>query len=148
MQKLSHTNKQGKALMVDVSSKPDQQRVAIAEGFITLEPETLELIRENNMKKGDVIAVARIAGMQAAKETSHLIPLCHPLPIHHIHIEEKIEKTGIQIRAEAKTSGKTGVEMEALTAVSISLLTIYDMCKAVDKRMVIGSIRLVEKRKG
>lgn len=147
MQEFSHTDKNGKARMVDVGNKPDQDRIAIAEGFISLEKETLALIEENKIKKGDVTTIARIAGIQAAKKTSDLIPLCHPLPLHHIDINEQIEKNGIKIRAEVKTFGKTGVEMEALTAVSTSLLTIYDMCKAVDKNMVINSIQLIEKKK-
>jgi cyclic pyranopterin monophosphate synthase len=147
MQKFSHTDSDGKARMVDVSAKPDQDRIAIAEGFITLEAGTLSLIRENNIKKGDVITVARIAGVQAAKQTANLIPLCHPLPLHHISIEELIEDDGIRIRAKVKTSGKTGVEMEALTATCTALLTIYDMCKAVDKNMIIEAIKLIEKKK-
>ena len=147
MQKFSHTDSNGKARMVDVSAKPDQDRTAIAEGFIALEEETLSLIRENKIKKGDVITVARIAGIQAAKQTASLIPLCHPLPLHHIDIDEKIENDGIRIRAEVKTSGKTGVEMEALTAACTALLTIYDMCKAVDKNMIIDAVQLIEKKK-
>ena len=147
MQKLSHTDSDGKARMVDVGDKPDQDRIAIAEGFIALNEDTIALIRDNKIKKGDVISVARIAGIQAAKQTATLIPLCHPLSLHHIDIEEQIGKNGITIRAEARTSGKTGVEMEALTAVSTTLLTVYDMCKAVDKKMIISNIHLIEKRK-
>lgn len=133
--------------MVDVGNKPDQERIAIAEGFISLQNKTLKLIRDNEIQKGDVITVARIAGIQGAKRTSELIPLCHPIPLYHIDVQETIEKQGIRIRAEVKTTGKTGVEMEALTAVSISLLTIYDMCKAVDKSMIIKEISLLEKHK-
>jgi cyclic pyranopterin phosphate synthase len=133
--------------MIDVGAKPDQNRIAIAEGFIKLDKETILLIRDNKIKKGDVITVARIAGIQAAKQTANLIPLCHPLPMHHIDIEDQIEEDGIRIRAKVKTLGKTGVEMEALTAVSITLLTIYDMCKAVDKKMVIKTVKLLEKKK-
>lgn len=133
--------------MVDVGNKPDKERIAVAEGSIKLDNETLKLIQENLVQKGDVIAVARIAGIQAAKKTAELIPLCHPLAIHHIDIKEIFLQDGIRIRAEVKTIGKTGVEMEALSAVGISLLTIYDMCKAVDKTMVIGEISLIEKKK-
>ncbi len=147
MQELSHTDAKGNARMVDVGHKPDQERIAIAEGFIELQGDTLRLIRENKIQKGDVITVARIAGIQAAKRASGLIPLCHPIPIHHINVQEEIEKSGVRIRAEVKTTGKTGVEMEALAAVTIALLTIYDMCKAVDKSMVIGEISLIEKHK-
>lgn len=147
MQKFSHTNDDGKAQMVDVSEKPDQERIAIAKGFITLEKNTLTLIKENKIKKGDVISIARIAGIQAAKQTATLIPLCHPLPLHHIEINENIDKNGITIQSEVKSYGKTGVEMEALTAVSITLLTIYDMCKAVDKHMIIKEVKLVDKKK-
>ncbi len=147
MQKFSHTDKEGKANMVDVGNKPDQDRMAIANGFIALSRETVKLIRGNEIKKGDVITVARIAGIQAAKQTASLIPLCHPLPLHHINIEEEIQDDGIVMQAEIRTYGKTGVEMEALSAVSTALLTIYDMCKAVDKDMVIKDIRLIEKRK-
>ncbi len=144
---LSHTDSEGKAKMVDVGHKPDQKRTAIAAGFIELAPETLALIRENRIKKGDVITVARIAGIQAAKRTWDLIPLCHPLSLNFIDLRESYRDNGIYMEAEARTTGKTGVEMEALTAVSVALLTIYDMCKAVDKQMVLGSIQLLEKRK-
>lgn len=147
MQKFSHTDEDGKARMVDVSHKPDQERMAVAEGFISLNKDTIGLIKENKIKKGDVITVARIAGIQAAKQTSSLIPLCHPLPLHHIEIKERLEEEGITMHVEVKTSGKTGVEMEALTAVSMTLLTIYDMCKAVDKEMVIKSVKLISKIK-
>lgn len=147
MQKFTHTDNKGKARMVDVGNKPDKERIAVAEGSIKLDNETLKLIQENLVQKGDVIAVARIAGIQAAKKTAELIPLCHPLAIHHIDIKEIFLQDGIRIRAEVKTIGKTGVEMEALSAVGISLLTIYDMCKAVDKTMVIGEISLIEKKK-
>ena len=147
MPKFTHTDNKGKARMVDVGNKPDKERIAVAEGSIKLDNETLKLIQENLVQKGDVIAVARIAGIQAAKKTAELIPLCHPLAIHHIDIKEIFLQDGIRIRAEVKTIGKTGVEMEALSAVGISLLTIYDMCKAVDKTMVIGEISLIEKKK-
>ncbi len=147
MQTFSHTNEKGKAQMVDIGHKPDQERIAVAEGFIKLNKDTINLIQANKIQKGDVIAVARIAGIQAAKRTDELIPLCHPLAINHINIQEKLEDDGIRIRAEVKTIGKTGVEMEALSAVGIALLTIYDMCKAVDKHMVIGEISLIKKQK-
>lgn len=147
MKKLTHTDARGNARMVDVGDKIDQVRIARAEGFIRLSAETLERIEEDNIKKGDVLTVARIAGIQAAKKTFELIPLCHPLPIHQIEIREEIMKDGIKLISEVKTIGKTGVEMEALTAVSVALLSIYDMCKAVDKEMKIGPVRLVEKQK-
>jgi cyclic pyranopterin phosphate synthase len=147
MQQFSHTDNEGKARMVDVGNKADQHRIAVAEGYISLRAETLALIRENKIKKGDVITVARIAGIQAAKATSGLIPLCHPLQLNYIQVDEEIQTTEIKLRAEVHCTGKTGVEMEALTAVSVSLLTIYDMCKAVDKDMVLHDIRLLEKKK-
>jgi len=147
MNKLSHTNQDGKAKMVNVSDKPDQKRIAIAEGLISLTEETIQLVKDNKLKKGDVIAVAHIAGIQAAKKTSELIPLCHPLSLHNIEISEEILKNGIKITSQIETIGKTGVEMEALTAVSASLLAIYDMCKSVDKNMIIEKIKLIEKRK-
>jgi len=147
MKKLSHVSAEGKAKMVDVSAKPDQLRIARAAGHITLLPETLLLVRENKMKKGDVITVAEIAGIQGGKKTSELIPLCHPLQITKIDVKATPDKTGVFVEAEARCTGQTGIEMEAITAVSIALVTIYDMCKAVDKSMVIGNIRLIEKTK-
>jgi cyclic pyranopterin phosphate synthase len=147
MQSLSHTDHEGKARMVDVSQKPDQERYAEAEGFIRLKPGTMDLIRENKIKKGDVIAVARIAGIQAAKKTAELIPLCHPLFLSHIEVWESLLEDGIKMTAGVRTVGKTGVEMEALFAVSTSLLTIYDMCKAVDKEMIMEKICLIKKQK-
>ena len=147
MKKLSHVSAQGKAVMVDVSTKPGQLRIARAAGHITLAPETIQQIRENKMKKGDVLTVAEIAGIQAGKKTSGLIPLCHPLQITKIDVRATLVKTGVKIESEARCIDQTGIEMEALTAVSIGLLTIYDMCKAVDKAMIIGEIRLVEKTK-
>lgn len=147
MKKLTHTDAKGKANMVDVTSKPDQIRQATAEGFIHMNTQALSLVRENNIKKGDVLTVAEIAGIQAGKKTSELIPLCHPLPLTKIAVETSVEETGIRVKAIARCTGKTGVEMEALTAVSVALLTIYDMCKAVDKQMVIDQIKLVEKSK-
>lgn len=145
--KLSHINEKGKANMVDVAHKPDQIRIAKAEGFIKLQPETIQLIKENSMKKGEVLTVAEIAGIQAAKGTSNLIPLCHPLMITKVEVKTTIEINGIRVNSMVKCLGKTGIEMEALTAVSISLLTIYDMSKAADKTMKIEDIKLVEKTK-
>ena len=147
MSELSHTDEAGKARMVDVSHKNEQLRVAIAKGFIRLGPETVRLIKENQVKKGDVLTVAQIAGIQAGKKTSELIPLCHPLPITKIEVLTSLEENGVSITAEARCVGQTGVEMEALTAVSVALLTVYDMCKAVDKEMSIGEIRLITKTK-
>jgi cyclic pyranopterin phosphate synthase len=133
--------------MVDVGGKPDQKRTARAAGFIRLQDTTVQLIRDNRMKKGDVLTVAEIAGVQAAKRTSGLIPLCHPLPLTLVKVEATLQDEGVAIEATASCTGKTGVEMEALCGVSVALLTVYDMCKAVDKQMELGAIRLVEKRK-
>ncbi len=145
--KLSHTDDGGKARMVDVGSKPDQSRRARAQGFIRMDPETLELIRQNTIKKGDVLRVAEIAGIQAAKQTPFLIPLCHSLLLTGISVAATLMDDGIRVEAECGCSGPTGVEMEALTAAGVALLTIYDMCKAVDKSMVIEGISLLEKTK-
>ena len=142
---LSHVDELGKANMVDVSVKPVQLRTARATGHICLSIETLDMIRENRMKKGDVLTIAEIAGIQGGKRTSELIPLCHPLLITRIDVKASPDETGVQIESLARCTGQTGIEMEALTAVSIALLTIYDMCKAVDKAMVIEEIKLVEK---
>jgi cyclic pyranopterin phosphate synthase len=147
MSKLSHINKEGKANMVDVADKPDQTRIAKATGFIKLQNPTLELINDNLIKKGDVITIAEIAGIQAAKETSRLIPLCHGLMITKVDVKAVVEDGGIRVNSLVKCLGKTGVEMEALTAVNIALLTIYDMCKAVDKKMMMEDIYLVSKEK-
>lgn len=147
MGKLSHVDDKGKANMVDVGGKPDQNRIAKATGHITLKPETLELIRDNAMKKGDVLTIAEIAGIQGGKKTSDLIPLCHPLQISKIDVKATIDETGVRLISEARCIGKTGIEMEALTAVSVALLTVYDMCKAVDKSMNIDEIKLLEKTK-
>ena len=133
--------------MVDVGNKPDQQRTALAEGFIRLQPDTLKLITQNQMKKGDVISISETAGIMGGKQTSSLIPLCHPLLINKIDVKGEIQDDGVKMTAETRCTGKTGIEMEALTAVSIALLTVYDMCKAVDKNMLIEGIRLLEKRK-
>ena len=147
MSKLTHLNEHGRAHMVDVGHKPDQLRIAKAYGEIRLDPETIKLIRENQMKKGDVLTIAEIAGIQSGKKTSELIPLCHPLPISKLDVKTKIEEDRISVTSEARCVGKTGIEMEALTAVSIALLAIYDMCKAVDKKMEISEIKLLEKTK-
>ena len=145
--KLTHIDDNGKAHMVDVGDKPRQQRTAKAIGFIQLQKDTLDLIRANRIKKGDVLTVAEIAGIQAAKRTHELIPLCHTLLLTKVAVSCQIEEKGVRITSEVKCNGETGVEMEALTAVSIALLTIYDMCKAVDKQMILEAITLVEKTK-
>ncbi len=146
--KLSHLDEKGRAAMVDVSAKPAVAREAVAEARILLQPATLTLIQEDGLKKGDVLAVARIAGIQAAKQTHLLIPLCHQLPLSKVGVEFALEEGGIRITTVAKTVAPTGVEMEALTAASVAALTIYDMCKAVDKTMEITGVRLVSKTKG
>ncbi len=145
--KLSHLDESGRANMVDVSIKPIQERIARASGKIALQAETINLIKANLMKKGDVLVVAEIAGIQAAKQTSSLIPLCHPLQITKVDVKTELTDSGVTVNSMVKCIGQTGVEMEALTAVSIALLTVYDMCKAVDKHMVISEITLVEKKK-
>lgn len=147
---LTHIGASGEAHMVDVSAKDDTVRIAVAEGFVKMKPETLSTIREGNAKKGDVIGTARIAGIMAAKQTSNLIPLCHPLMLSKVtvDIEEDSDLPGLRVAATVKLTGKTGVEMEALTAVSVTCLTIYDMAKAVDKTMEIGGIRVMEKSGG
>ena len=147
MKKLSHTDDAGKAKMVDVGNKTNQLRIAKAQGHIKLSNKTIDLIRENNIKKGDVLTVAEIAGIQGGKRTSELIPLCHPLQITKIDVSAKLTDDGVEVKSEAHCVGKTGIEMEALTAVNIALLTVYDMCKAVDKEMVISEILLIEKTK-
>ena len=148
--KLSHVDESGRARMVDVGDKPDTERTAIARGEVYMLPETLELIQAGAMKKGDVFAVAQIAGVMAAKRTAELIPLCHPLPLHQVTVELEAEPglPGVGITAKVRTTGKTGVEMEALTAVAVAALTVYDMAKAVEKTMRIQNIRLVEKHGG
>lgn len=147
MSELSHVDEDGAAKMVDVSAKPLMARHAKAAGLIHMRPETLELIRQNGIQKGDVLTVAKIAGIAAAKRCGELIPLCHPLPLSHIEVDCTVVEGGIEVSASAKTTAPTGVEMEALTAVSVACLTLYDMCKAVDKNMVIGQIRLISKEK-
>lgn len=147
MKKLSHTDEKGKAKMVDVSSKPDQKREALASGFIKLNKETISLIQQNLIKKGDVLSIAEIAGIQGAKRTGELIPLCHPLQLWKIDVKCTLQEKGVLAECTTLCIGKTGVEMEALTGVNIALLTIYDMCKAVDKEMIIENVRLIKKTK-
>jgi len=147
MKKLTHVDPRGKASMVDVSAKPVSRRHAVARGTVHLKPGTIALIKANEIAKGDVLNIARIAGIQAAKRTSELLPLCHPLPLTHVGVELAIKPGRIVITASASIAAQTGVEMEALTAVAIAALTIYDMCKAVDKEMVIDNIHLVSKTK-
>ena len=150
MSRLTHFNTAGDAHMVDVGDKPETRRVAIAEGRIHMASDTLKLVMEGRHEKGDVLAVARVAGIMAAKRTAELIPLCHPLPLSRVHIDlsSLVDAGAIHCRASAETVARTGVEMEALTAVQIALLTVYDMCKAVDRGMTIGDVRLVEKSGG
>jgi cyclic pyranopterin phosphate synthase len=147
---LTHFDPHGQAHMVDVSAKSDSHRIARAVGVIRMLPATLALIAEGSAKKGDVIGIARIAAIQAAKRTAELIPLCHPLPLTRVAVEFTLDAVAgaVHIAVQAETVGKTGVEMEALTAVQVGLLTIYDMCKAVDRGMVMDGIRLLEKRGG
>lgn len=147
---LTHFDAQGQAHMVDVAAKPDTHRIARATGSIRMQAATLALIAQGQAKKGDVIGIARIAAIQAAKRTSDLIPLCHPLPLTRVAVEFVLDEPGnaVHCTVQAETVGKTGVEMEALTAVQVALLTIYDMCKAADRGMVMGDIRLLEKQGG
>jgi cyclic pyranopterin monophosphate synthase len=147
---LSHVDDHGKAHMVDVGDKPDTVREARARGAVVMQPSTLELIQRNALQKGDVLAVAKIAGIMAAKRTSELIPLCHPLPLTNVDLTFGLDPSAgrIDIESVARVTGKTGVEMEALTAVAASALTVYDMCKAVDREMCITDIRLIEKQGG
>lgn len=148
MSKLTHLDEAGRARMVDVGAKPATRRKALAAGRITMSAEALSAIREGSVEKGDALATARIAGIMAAKRTGELIPLCHPLPIDGVTVDFAFEDAGIAVRASAATSAKTGVEMEAITAASVTLLTIYDMAKAVDKAMVIEQVRLLAKDGG
>jgi len=148
MSGLTHLDESGAARMVDVSAKAETARVAVAKGFIAMRPETLALIASGGAPKGDVLAVARIAGIMAAKQTSALIPLCHPLDVSSVTVDLAAVEGGIEITATVKTTGRTGVEMEALTAVSVAALTVYDMVKAVDRGMRIEAIRVVEKTGG
>ena len=148
MADLTHLDEQGKARMVDVGGKPETARVAIASGRIRMNAEALAAIRDGDVPKGDVLAAARIAGIMAAKKTAELIPLCHPLTLDAVGVDFALEDGGVRATATASLTGRTGVEMEAMTATSIALLTIYDMAKAIDKGMVIEDVRLIEKRGG
>lgn len=150
MAELTHFNSAGEAHMVDVGTKGVTRRVAIAEGSIRMHPDTLALIRQGGHKKGDVLSIARVAGIMGAKKTAELVPLCHPLMLTHVEIEllTRPEQSAVYCKATVETNGQTGVEMEALTAVQIALLTVYDMCKAVDRGMTMDGIRLLEKRGG
>jgi cyclic pyranopterin monophosphate synthase len=147
MKKLTHTDEKGKAFMVDIGNKDIQVRIARATGKITMASDTVRLISENLLKKGDVLAVSQIAGINAAKQTASLIPLCHNIVIDNAAINLSLTETGVTAESVVKCTGRTGVEMEALTSVSVALLTVYDMCKAVDKNMLISEIRLTEKTK-
>ena len=147
MSKLSHVDNSGKANMVDVGNKPIQKRTAVARGHIKISDEAIRLIKENANKKGDVLTISEIAGIQGGKRTSELIPLCHPLQITKVDVKAKLDESGVEVTAETRCIGQTGIEMEALTAVSVALLTVYDMCKAVDKNMVIEKITLLRKTK-
>lgn len=150
MTRLTHFDESGAAHMVDVGAKPATQRTAAAEGYIEMQPSTLAMVMAGSHEKGDVLGIARIAGIMAAKKTSDLIPLCHPIALTHLSVdlEPQPESNRVRCLATARTSGQTGVEMEALTAVQVALLTIYDMCKAVDRGMAMQSIRLLEKAGG
>ena len=150
MARLTHFDKDGKAAMVDVGGKPETERVAVARGRIAMDPKTLALIKAGEMGKGDVLGVARLAGIMAAKRTSELIPLCHPLALSSVAVDLTLDEAGsaVEIEAKVRLTGRTGVEMEALTAVSVAALTVYDMCKAVDRGMTISDIRLVHKSGG
>lgn len=147
MNRLTHIDRNGKAQMVDVSAKPLSARTAIAKGKIKLQRKTLELISSDRIAKGNVFATARLAGIQAAKQTAHLIPLCHSIPLSDVNIDIIATRTAAEITGTARTIAQTGVEMEALTGVAVALLTIYDMCKAVDKKMQIADVRLIKKTK-
>jgi cyclic pyranopterin monophosphate synthase len=147
MQGFTHISRDGRAQMVDVSAKPMSKRRAVAIGTIRLQRETLDLIAKDQIAKGNVFATARLAGIQAAKQTAHLIPLCHTLPLGEVNIDVIMSKDGAEVKCTAQTIAQTGVEMEALTGASVALLTIYDMCKAMDKRMVISDVHLVQKTK-
>lgn len=150
MSKLTHFNQSGEAHMVDVGDKQDTQRIAITEGRIRMRPETLQLIQRGDHKKGDVLGIARVAGIMAAKKTAELVPLCHPLALTHVNIDltPEPEQNSVYCVSTVKTRGQTGVEMEALCATQVALLTIYDMCKAVDRGMSIEQVRLLEKSGG
>jgi cyclic pyranopterin monophosphate synthase len=147
MDRLSHIGSDGRAEMVDVSAKPISARTAIAKGKIKLQRKTLDLVSKDRIAKGNVFATARLAGIQAAKQTAHLIPLCHTLPLSDVKIDIVAARDGAEVACTARTVAQTGIEMEALTGVAVALLTIYDMCKAVDKKMQIADVRLVKKTK-
>ena len=148
MSKLTHLDAQGRVAMVDTTDKPAAARRAVASGRVLMSAETVAALRSGRTPKGDPLETARLAGIMAAKRTGELIPLCHPLPLTHIEVRAKLDDTGVYLEAEAATNAQTGVEMEALTAVSVAALTIYDMCKAMDKRMIISEIRLERKTGG
>ena len=150
MNPLTHFDSSGQAHMVNVGDKPNTHRIAIATGSISMLPATFDLVEAGNHKKGDVLGIARIAGIQASKKTSDLIPLCHPLALSHVSLQFQLDRatSSIHCQVQAETTGPTGVEMEALTAVQVALLTIYDMCKAVDRGMVMGDVKLLEKSGG
>jgi cyclic pyranopterin phosphate synthase len=150
MNPLTHFDSSGQAHMVNVGDKPNTHRIAIATGSISMLPATFDLVEAGNHKKGDVLGIARIAGIQASKKTSELIPLCHPLALSHVSLQFELDRktSSIRCQVQAETTGPTGVEMEALTAVQVALLTIYDMCKAVDRGMVMGDVKLLEKSGG
>jgi cyclic pyranopterin monophosphate synthase len=150
MNPLTHFDSSGQAHMVNVGDKPNTHRIAIATGTISMLPATFDLVEAGNHKKGDVLGIARIAGIQASKKTSELIPLCHPLALSHVSLQFELDRatSSIRCQVQAETTGPTGVEMEALTAVQVALLTIYDMCKAVDRGMVMGDVKLLEKSGG
>lgn len=147
-EQLSHVDEQGRAQMVDVSGKEDTRRTAVAEGRVRMRPETADLIRGHAIGKGDVLTVAKVAGIMAAKQTSALIPMCHPLMLNDVRVELEVGEDAVEISATVRTTGKTGVEMEALVAVSTAALTVYDMCKAVDRGMELSGIRVVSKQGG
>ena len=150
MNKLTHFDDSGQAHMVNVGDKPNTHRIAVANGKITMRPETFKMVQAGTHKKGDVLGIARIAGIQASKKTADLIPLCHPLALSHVSLEFALDRVtnSIDCQVRAETTGPTGVEMEALTAVQVALLTIYDMCKAVDRGMVMGDVKLLKKSGG
>ena len=150
MARLTHFDKRGKAAMVDVGAKPESERAAVARGRVTMKPDTLALVKAGQMGKGDVLAVARLAGIMAAKRTAELIPLCHPLALTSVAVDLTLDEAGsaVEIEARVALTGRTGVEMEALTAVSVAALTVYDMCKAADRSMTLSDIRLVHKSGG
>jgi cyclic pyranopterin phosphate synthase len=147
-QKLTHIDDEGRVAMVDVGAKPVTARLAVATGFVRMRPETVAAVREGRTPKGDPLETARLAGIMAAKSTASLIPLCHPLPITHVDVRAELVEDGVRLEATASVEGRTGVEMEALTAVAVAALTVYDMCKAVDREMVIEGVRLERKSGG